>query len=269
MSERKSGERDPVVVERDGDVGWIRLNRPERLNAFADDMRARIDEGLARLEEDPGVRCVVITGNGRAFCTGGDVRVMEQLMARGEEAAFEALVRAGIRVVRRIDRMAKPVIAAVNGIAAGAGACLALACDVRIASDSASIGFTFSRVGLHTDWGGTYHLPRLVGPGLATELLITGGMISAERAERLGLFNRVVAASQFESATRGFAGELAAAPALIVMHTKRAVRRSLTSSLEEMLELEARAQMEAFASADAAEGITAFVEKRSPRFGRR
>lgn len=257
-----------VLVEKDGAIGWIRINRPERLNAFAGTMREQIEEALHRLEEAPDIRVVVIIGTGRAFSTGGDISVMKELLDAGDVARFEELVRAGARIVKTIDAMSKPVIAAVNGPAAGAGACLALACDLRIASETASIGFTFMRVGLHPDWGGSYFLPRLVGPAIAAELTYTGGMIGAERAERLGLFNRVVPAAELEPAARGLAGQIASAPAVPLAYAKRALRASLTMTLDEILELEVEAQLAAFRSPDFREGITAFIEKRAPRFGR-
>jgi 2-(1,2-epoxy-1,2-dihydrophenyl)acetyl-CoA isomerase len=259
---------DGVVVERDGAIGWIRINRPERLNAFSGRMREGIAEGLEALEAAEEVRCVVLTGVGRAFSTGGDVSVMAELVEREDVAAFERIVRSGARVVRQIEGMTKPVIAAVNGPAAGAGACLALACDLRIASENASIGFTFARVGLHPDWGGTYFLPRLVGPGLAAELIFTAGMIGAERAERLGLFNHVVPAAELEPAARGLAGQVAGGPALAIRHARRALRASLGTTLEEALERELEAQLACFASDDAREGIRAFVAKRAPHFAR-
>lgn len=268
--ERASGtavKEDSILVERDGAIGWIRINRPERLNAFAEDMREELDQALARLGEDPSVRCIVIMGVGRSFSTGGDVGAMGRLLEDDDTAGFEALVRTGAAIIRRIDQMETPVIAAVNGIAAGAGACLAIACDLRIASESASIGFGFMRVGLVPDWGGTYFLPRIVGASLAAEFFLTGEMISAERAERLGIFNRVVRSPELESSARAFAGQIAARPALAVRRTKQALRRTHRSSLEDMLEMEALAQVEAFRSPDAREGVTAFLEKRSPRFG--
>lgn len=258
-----------ILVERDGGVGWLRINRPERLNAFAGDMRQELEAGLHELEADASVRCVVITGAGRAFSTGGDVRAMAQLGTDRDRERFGDLVRAGARIVAFIDRMSKPVIAAVNGPAAGAGACLALACDLRIASEAASIGFTFVRVGLHPDWGGSYFLPRLVGQALAAELIYTGGMIGAERAERLGIFNRVVPAAELEPAARALAGQIAAGPADVVAAVKRSLRQSPCATLGEMLERETEAQLAAFDSPDFQEGITAFLEKRAPHFGKR
>jgi 2-(1,2-epoxy-1,2-dihydrophenyl)acetyl-CoA isomerase len=172
-------------------------------------------------------------------------------------------------VVKRIDAMRKPVIAAVNGAAAGAGASLALACDIRIASQNATIGLTFTRIGLHPDWGAAYFLPRLIGSALAAELIFTGGMINARRAERLGLFNAVVPADELESAVRGLAGQIASGPMGAIADAKRTLRRSLAADLDEILEMEVSAQMRAFESSDAVEGIRAFLDKRTPRFGRR
>jgi 2-(1,2-epoxy-1,2-dihydrophenyl)acetyl-CoA isomerase len=257
-----------IVHERDGAVGWIRFNRPERLNAFAENMRYDLLAALRQFDRDADVRCVILTGVGRAFSTGGDISVMSEIIEARDRDRFEKLVRAGADVVQQIEAMTKPVIAAVNGAAAGAGACLALACDLRIASETASIGFTFLRVGLHPDWGGSYFLPRLVGAAAAAEFIYTGGMINAERGERLGLFNRVVPAAQLEPAARGFAGEIAAAPAGVVADAKRVLRRSVTTTLAEVLELEVEAQLHAFDSPNFREGITAFLQKRAPRFNR-
>ena len=261
-------ESERILVERDGNLGWIRINRPERLNAFVDDMRDQLDEALLELDGDPDIRCVAIIGVGRAFSTGGDVEYMAELAEAGDSARFEELVRTGIRVVRRIDDMRKPVIAAVNGAAAGAGASLALACDLRVASQNASIGLTFTRVGLHPDWGGAYYLPRLIGSALAAELVFTGGMINARRAERLGLFNRVVPADDLEGSVRGLAGQIAGGPPEVIADARQTLRRSLAAELDEILELEAAAQLRAFQSPEFDEGVQAFIEKRAPRFGR-
>jgi 2-(1,2-epoxy-1,2-dihydrophenyl)acetyl-CoA isomerase len=260
---------DQVQVDTEHAIGWIRINRPERLNAFVGTMRDDILRALETHEANSAVRCVVITGVGRAFSTGGDIGVMAELIAAGDQEGFERLVRAGARVVTQIDRMSKPVIAAVNGPAAGAGACLALACDLRFATETATIGFTFLRVGLHPDWGGSYFLTRLVGLAVASEAVFTGGMINAERCERLGLFNRVVPSSELETAVRGIAGQIANGPAQVIADARRALRRSLQVSMEEVLEMEVEAQLRAFQSPDFREGIHAFLEKRTPRFQRR
>ena len=258
-----------ILTEREGAVGWIRINRPARLNAFSQTMREELEAALQQMEKDPEIRCVVLTGVGRAFCTGGDVGVMKQLIEENDIERFETLIRIGARIVNFIAEMRKPVIAAVNGPAAGAGACLALACDLRLASEHATIGFGFLRVGLHPDWGGSYFLPRLLGPALAAELLYTGEMINAERSERMGLFNRVVAHAELDAAARTLAGQIAAGPVATVIETKRTLRRSYDSTLAEVLEQETQAQLKAFRSADFREGINSFIEKRAPRFGRK
>jgi 2-(1,2-epoxy-1,2-dihydrophenyl)acetyl-CoA isomerase len=259
---------DLILTERDNGIGWVRINRPDRLNAFSGTMREDLEARLAEFEEDPSIRCVIITGNGRAFSTGGDITVMSEIVAADDIARFEHLVRAGAAIARRINNMSKPVIAAVNGPAAGAGACLALACDVRIATDTASIGFTFTRVGLHPDWGGSYFLPQIVGPAIATELIYTAGMISAERGERLGLFNRIVPSIELEAAARAIGGQIAAGPHGVIAAARYVARGRHAAELDEVLELEVQAQLDAFRSANFREGITAFLEKRTPRFNR-
>lgn len=257
-----------ILLERENRIAWIRINKPERLNAFSGTMREDLDAALAECEHDDDVRCVIVTGVGRAFSTGGDVSVMQELIADEDVVRFEHLVRAGARVVQRIDDMTKPVIAAINGPAAGAGACLALACDLRIASETASIGFGFLRVGLHPDWGGSYFLPRLIGPALAAEFTYTGEMISAERGERLGIFNRVVPASELEAVTKSLAGQIASAPAGVMIDLRRNMRRSTHTPLGTMLDAEVAAQLRAFKTADFREGIDSFLKKRAPKFGR-
>lgn len=256
---------DVLLQLRDG-VASITLNRPERLNAFAGTMREDLEMALGKAAQTDGVRVVVITGAGRAFSAGADLAVTRDLAARDDDGAFGGLVQAGMRVVRRICSLAQPVIAAINGPAAGAGASLALACDIRIASEAASIGFGFNRIGLHPDWGATYFLPRVVGLGRATELILSGRVVPAAEAERIGLVDRVFPKKRFQDEVQAYAASLTVKPPLALAAAKRTLARSLVSDLEEMLLAESAAQMVCFRSADAREGIAAFIEKRTPTF---
>ncbi|MDX1578291.1 MAG: enoyl-CoA hydratase [Gemmatimonadota bacterium] len=257
---------DRVLIDVDGAVGTITLNRPEKLNAFVGAMRDDIAEALETLGSDDGVRVVVVTGAGRAFCAGADVGYLTELIETQALDEAVALVEAGRRVVLAIRDMPKPVIAALNGPAAGGGANLALACDLRIASERASIGQTFNRIGLHPDWGGTYAVPRLVGPARAAELFFFADMVPAEEAERFGLVNRVVPHDELAPTARDWAERLAAKPALPLRLAKRAIQHSLSSTVGEMLDYETEAQRACFESPDALEGVRAFIEKREPRF---
>lgn len=266
MAERAAAE-ELVLLRREEGVGTLVLNRPEKLNAFIGRMRDRIADGLAELSADPEIRVIVVTGAGRAFCAGADVGYLARLLEEEEIEEARALAEAGCRVVRTILEAPQPVIAAVNGPAVGGGANLALACDLRIASDRASIGQTFNRIGLVPDWGGSYFLPRLVGPSRAMELVFLAELVEAERAGRLGLFDRVVPHEELEAEVARVAETLAAKPPLALELAKRAIRRSLGASLEEMLRREVDDQERCFRSEDAREGMRAFLEKREPRFG--
>jgi 2-(1,2-epoxy-1,2-dihydrophenyl)acetyl-CoA isomerase len=257
-----------VLLEIAAGVAVATLNRPEKLNAFAGDMReqlvARLDEVAARGD----VRVLVITGAGKAFCAGGDVDHMASLAGRG--APFEELaplLEAGEAVVRRLADLPMPVIAALNGVAAGAGANLALACDVRFASEAAKLGETFVKIGLHPDWGGTYHLARLAGVAKALDLCWTGELVPADEALRLRLVQRVWPAGSFEQEWRAYAARLAAGPRFAIHATKANLRAAPGRSLEECLAAEREAQAACWGSPDAAEGVRAFVEKRAPAFG--
>ena len=256
-----------VRVEIVDGVGTLTLNRPEKLNAFIGEMRTEIARGVEALGADDAVRAVIITGAGRAFCAGADVKYMTRLIETQALDEALALVEGGREVATAIRAMPKPVIAAINGPAAGGGANLALACDLRLASETATIGQTFNRIGLHPDWGGTYVVPRLVGPARAAELFFFAEMIPAAEAERMGLVNRVVPADELMPLAREWARRLARKPALPLRLAKEAIRRSLAASFEEMLDYETAAQRACFASDDALEGVRAFVEKRKPDFG--
>lgn len=258
-----------VLLNRADGVGTLTLNRPEKLNAFAGTMRQELADALVELENDESVRVVVITGAGRGFCAGADVGYMAQLVEARDAISMAALVEAGRRVVTTIRESAKPVIGSINGVAVGGGANLALACDLRIASDEARLGQTFNRIGLHPDWGGSYFLPRLVGPAKALELFWLAEILDAQECVRLGLFNMVVPHARLAEETLKLARTLAAKPALALSLAKRAVYESLRRTLPEMLDYELEAQLRCFASGDAAEGIGAFVAKRAPVFGKR
>lgn len=256
-----------ILLDRADGVGTLTLNRPDKLNAFAGRMRQEVAEAFEELERDPGVRVIVITGAGRAFCAGADIGYMAELIERGDVDAMAALVEAGRRVVTAMRASPKPVIGSINGPAAGGGANLALACDLRIASEHAKLGQTFNRIGLHPDWGATYFLPRLVGPAKALELFWTAEVLDAEACLHLGLFNAVVPHGALAEETMALARTLAAKPALAIALAKRAVYESLDRSLPEMLDYELDAQIRCFESGDASEGIRAFLEKRPPAFG--
>ena len=256
-----------VLVDVSNSIGTLTLNRPDKLNAFFGSMRDEIGEALEEMAARDDVRVVVITGRGRAFCAGADVGYMADLLERGAYDEANLLVTAGRRVIRSIIEMPKPVIAALNGAAAGGGANMALACDLRIASERAAIGQTFNRIGLAPDWGGSWLVPRLVGRARAAELFFLADMVDAEEAERIGLVNRVVPHDELEDTVREVAKRLAAKAALALALAKEALRRSLSADLDEMLDFEVRAKDEAFRSRDALEGTRAFMEKRAPRFG--
>ena len=245
----------------------ITLDRADKLNAFAGHMRRDLGETLERAASDDDVRVVVLTGAGRAFCAGGDVAAMDEMMRREDADEFARMLGAGRRVVTTIRAMVKPVLASINGVASGAGFNLALACDLRIAAESARFSQSFVKVGLHPDWGGTYFLPRIVPANIACEMFFLGDAIDAWRAFSLGLINRVVADDQLEVETRRLAERLRDAPAESVAAAKHAVYMSPHAELDEMLQYETEAQLRCFQTADAREGVRACLEKRRPRFG--
>jgi 2-(1,2-epoxy-1,2-dihydrophenyl)acetyl-CoA isomerase len=257
---------EQIDVTDDGGITTIALNRPEKLNALAGHMRRDLAEALEAAGSDRNVHVVVITGGGRAFCSGGDVAAMADLIERQDADEFSRLLGSARRVVTAIRHMTKPVIASINGPAFGAGFNLALACDLRIASSNATFSQSFAKVGLHPDWGGTYFLPRLVTPNKACEMFFLGDSITAEEAKHLGLLNFVVAPSELESETRKLAERLRDAPAIAIAAAKQAVYMSHSAELEEMLRYETEAQMRCFDSDDGAEGVRAFLEKRPPKF---
>src|SRR5947209_123633 len=221
-----------LYEKRDG-VATITLNRPERLNALTFEGYRELIETFAALRDEKDVRAVVITGAGRAFCSGGDVHdIIAELFKRDMEGLLE-FTRMTCDLIRHMRALPKPIIASLNGTTAGAGACIALASDIRIASEEAKIAFLFVKVGLAgTDMAASYLLPRVVGLSKATELLLTGDFISAPEAERIGLYNRVVPADQLAKVTTEFAERLPSGPSFALAKTKEMLNRELDMDLE-------------------------------------
>jgi enoyl-CoA hydratase/carnithine racemase len=251
---------------RDG-VGTITLNRPERLNALTFEVYRELTDTFIALRAEDSVRAVVITGAGRAFCSGGDVHdIIGELFERDMQGLLE-FTRMTCELVRNIRALPKPVIASLNGTTAGAGACIALASDIRIASPAAKIAFLFVRVGLSgADMGAAYLLPRVVGLTRATEMLYTGDFVDAREAERIGLYNRVVPEDALADVTREFATRMARGPAFALAMTKEMLNREMDVSLDTALEWEAQAQATCMQHPDYREAYEAFVEKREPKF---
>ena len=254
---------DGLRVEVDGPVATLTLDRPDALNALTVPVKLALRESLETLAADRTVRAVILTGAGRAFCAGQDLAEREA----PDAAPLDVEVRERYNpIIRAIRSMGQPVIAAVNGVAAGAGASLAFACDLRIAAEEARFILAFGRIGLIPDSGATWFLPRLVGSAKAAELALVGDTVDSEEALRLGLVSRVVPADRLMDDARSLAGRLAEGPPLALALTKGALQRSMSIDLDEALEGEAKLQGIAGASADHAEGLAAFREKRPPRF---
>lgn len=250
-----------IRLSREGAVATIVLDRPRRLNAFAGEMRERLGAALQEAEVG-GAEAIVIRGAGRAFSAGADVHVMAELVRRRDAREFERLLRAGAGVVRTLAGARVPVVAAVHGVAAGAGASLAAACDIRIARTDASIGFTFVRVGLHPDWGASHHLPRLVGEGTALELVLSGRIVDAAEAARIGLFDRVAPPEAFDDAVADLAAALAGAPAEVRGRVRSSLRGPSSAALEAALEREIEAQLMCFESEETQARILDFAARR-------
>jgi 2-(1,2-epoxy-1,2-dihydrophenyl)acetyl-CoA isomerase len=258
---------DPAILEtREGDVLTLTMNRPDRLNALDTELATGLVEALKRGSEDETVRAIVLTGAGRGFCSGGDLVLLRDARARGAGAELKAILHAGSEIVLTMGQMPKPVIAAVNGPAVGAGMNLALACDIRIASERAQFAQSFARVGLVPDFGGTWLLPRLVGPGRAAELFITADALNAEEAQRMGIVDHVVTHDSLAQEAAAMAARLAAAPPLVVRAIKKMLHGSHIEEIRSALREEEKFQEECYRSEDCAEGLNAFFEKRAPKF---
>jgi 2-(1,2-epoxy-1,2-dihydrophenyl)acetyl-CoA isomerase len=256
----------PVLgVERAAGVLRLTLNRPSRLNALDDELLDALGVALEVARDDDAVRCVLITGAGRGFCAGADLASGLLLDANRGELVRRRLQTLYAPVILGIRELEKPVVAAVNGVAAGAGMSLALACDLRVCGESASFIQAFVRIGLVPDAGSTFFLPRLVGMARAAELAMLGDAVSAEEALRIGLVNRVVPDGSLPEEARALAERLARGPRSVGL-AKRALNAALVSDLRGQLACEEDLQALAIASEDAVEGVTAFIEKRAAEF---
>ncbi|MGH7492695.1 MAG: enoyl-CoA hydratase/isomerase family protein [bacterium] len=249
-------------IEKQNATAILRFNRPERLNAFEANMVQEIPVALRELLNDDGVRVILLTGNGKGFCAGADVNYLYKLASDKDLATGKVLVTTGNEVVEMIHAAEKPVIAAINGPAAGGGASFALACDIRLMAQSATIGFTFIRIGLHPDLGATYFLPRLVGPAKAAELLMRGEMISATEALSQRLVNQVVADAELVPAALRLAESLAEKSPLALRLLKKGLQQAFEQSLDAMLKYEVHAQGLCFASPEAESAIQKFLTGR-------
>ncbi len=258
--------REHVLLDYDGHTATITLNRPERKNAFGGLMRQEIVDVLDEVASNPDVRAVVITGAGEAFCTGGDVSEF----ASGETRAIDNVGtnqrHAMCRAVLAINEMEKPVIAAVNGIAAGGGCNLALACDIIIAGDKARFAQIFTKRGVHPDWGGIYFLPRLVGYAKAAELIFTADILDAEEAFRIGLVNKVVPNEELPGEAKDMAAKIAANAPLPIAFAKRGLQNFMKWDLAQALDYESYVLELTRKTEDIIEGFSAFLQKREPEF---
>ena len=259
---------DEILTRVDNGVAVVTLNRPERLNALTSGMIGALGGILAGFAADPEVGCVVLTGAGKGFCSGGDVAVQAATAGKATQSPEQRAdgLRAGMRASELLHEMPKPTIAMVNGVAAGAGMSLALACDMRVVADSARMTTAFSKVGLSGDYGGSYFLTRIVGPSLARELYFTAEMLNSARLLSLGLASRVVADDTLLAETMALAGRFAAGPRVAWRYIKRNMKVAEEGSLADTLDSEAFGMLRSRETADHAEAAKAFVEKRAPVF---
>jgi 2-(1,2-epoxy-1,2-dihydrophenyl)acetyl-CoA isomerase len=252
-----------IKISNEQGVATLTLNRPEVFNSFNKTMALALQNALDSCENDDEVRAIVLVGEGKAFCAGQDLA--EATDPNGP--ALESIVRDHYNpIIERIRNIEKPVIAAVNGVAAGAGANIALACDITIAKESASFLQAFSKIGLIPDSGGTFFLPRIIGMQKASALMMTGDKLTASDAEAMNLIYKVVADEQFEMEVKAFAFKLASMPTRGLGLTKKALNQSFTNNLTEQLKVEEILQTEAGQTHDFKEGVNSFLEKRKPEF---
>lgn len=259
---------ETILYELDAGILTVTLNRPDKLNAANDTMLQELQEAFKQAKRDDNVRVVVLTGSGRGFCAGQDLAsVQERMEAAAEELEYGEHLRETYNpLILRMRQLPKPIIAAVNGVAAGAGMSLVMACDLRIAVESASFLQAFVKVGLVPDSGSTWMLPRLLGTARAMDLMLTGRRISAQEALDWGMISRVVPDGELEETVGEMAAQFAHAPTRTIGYIKRSVTFAANSTLEDALEYEADMQELSGRTADHKEGLSAFLEKREPEY---
>ncbi|HVN87557.1 MAG TPA: enoyl-CoA hydratase-related protein [Candidatus Binatia bacterium] len=259
-----------IVTKRDDGVVTLTFNRPDTRNSMTPAMGEEVVAAVEDIRTDATARVFVLTGAGKSFSSGGDLGMLARDSgAAPRDHAAPSMAGSPRDFYTRylaIRRLAIPTIAAINGHAIGAGLCIALACDLRIAVADAKMGMTFAKLGIHPGMGATYFLPRLIGTARAAELFFTGRVIDAVEAERLGVITRAVPREQFGEAVRALAGEIAGCAPIAVRMTKKALYRGAEHSLDDMLDFEALQQGITFTTADAREGVLAVMEKRAPKF---
>lgn len=261
-----------LIETFDNGVATLTMNRPEARNALTPDMFSGLASALPRLALDNDVRCVVLTGAGKAFCSGGDVKNFAKSAGAGPSMNFDHRVndlRMRMEVSRLLHEMAKPTLAVLPGPAAGAGLSLALACDMRIAASSAKLTTAFANIGLSGDFGAAYFLTQLAGAAIARELMFTARVLSADEAATMGLINRVVSAEDLPESAKAFAAELAALPTVAIGYMKKNLAAAQRGSLPETLDAESIHMIRTFETEDHKAAAVAFVEKRKPTFNGR
>lgn len=266
MTQTSGTPQPPVLVERDGAVATVRLNRPDAMNSLSVATKEALLEALTDVADDPAVRCVVLTGSGRAFCVGQDLREHVELLQADDPSLWETVPRHYNPIVELLATMNKPVIAAINGVAAGAGAAFAMAADFRVLVDTAGFNLAFAGIALSCDSGSSWALQRLVGPAKAKELLLLPRTVPAPECLSLGLVTTVVPAEDFEAAVRDLATTLAAGPTLAYGSIRRSVAFSAGNPLTESLAQEAEHMALTGASADHRAAVAAFLAKEQPVF---
>ena len=253
-----------ILAKIDSGVGWLTLNRPEVFNSFNREMALSLQSHLDQMETDPAVRVIVLSGTGKAFCAGQD---LQEVTSPEQNPGFRAILEEHYNpIIERIRNIEKPVIAAVNGVAAGAGANIALACDIVLANEKASFIQAFSKIGLVPDSGGTFFLPRLIGFQKASALMMLGDKVSAAEAAQLGMVYKAVPLEEFDATVAKLAEHVAQMPTKALVQTKQLLNASLNNNLSQQLAMESKYQIEAAQSDDYAEGVAAFIEKRKPNF---